>query len=154
MPEAGIPHNIPMRQEQASFRLLKQQWDDEDARRDELERRAKQLFLEEHAEQIFAPIEEFLKKLDKVLRGVGGSVDIHASWEQLDDRRLGRVARVTSPESKEQLSVDLIIEGARIFYRDASYQLSEGIEALIVAITRDVERFLQPRESQSLFLVG
>jgi hypothetical protein len=56
---------------------------------------------------------------------------------------------VTSTESKEQLSVDLTIEGARIFYRETSYQLSEGIEALIVAITRDVERFLQPREGQS-----
>jgi hypothetical protein len=138
-----------MSQEQAIFHVLKQQWDNEDARRDELEQRAKQLFLEEHAEQIFAPIEEFLKRLDKVLRGVGGSVDIDASWGQLGDRRLRRVARVTSTESNEELSVDLTIEGARISYREASYQLSEGIEALIVASTRDVERFLQPREGQS-----
>jgi hypothetical protein len=44
-----------MSQEHARIRHLKQQWDDEDAVRDELERQAQLLFLEEHANQLFAP---------------------------------------------------------------------------------------------------
>jgi hypothetical protein len=35
------------------IRNLKQRWDNEDAARDELEQRAKQIFLEERASQIF-----------------------------------------------------------------------------------------------------
>jgi hypothetical protein len=57
-----------MSHEHSRIRHLKQRWDDEDAVRDELERRAKQMFLEEQANQIFAPIEDYLTRLDKVLR--------------------------------------------------------------------------------------
>jgi hypothetical protein len=46
-----------MSQEHARIRRLKQQWDEEDAVRDELERRAKRKFLEEEANQLFAPID-------------------------------------------------------------------------------------------------
>jgi len=134
-----------MSQEHARIRHLKQQWDDEDSARDKLEQRAKQLFLEEHANQIFAPIEDYLTRLDKVLRAAGGSVEIDAMWEHLSDQRLRRVAKVTSTESTQQLPVDLTIQGASIFYRDTPYRFSHGIEALIVAITRDVEQFLKPR---------
>jgi hypothetical protein len=41
--------------DQEHARRLSQQWDDKDAERDERERRARQLFLEEHANQVFAP---------------------------------------------------------------------------------------------------
>jgi hypothetical protein len=133
-----------MSQERARIRHLKQQWDDEDAMRDERDRRAKQLFLEEHANLIFAPIEDYLTRLDKVLRAVGGSVEIDAMWEHLGDRRLRRVAKVTSTESTQQLPVDFTIQEATIFYRDTPYRFSHGIEALIFAITREVERVLQP----------
>jgi hypothetical protein len=105
-----------MSQEHARIGHLKQQWDDEDTERDELERRAKQLFLEEHANQIFAPIEDYLTRLDKVLRAVDGSVEIDAMWEHLGDRRLRRVAKVASTESTQQLLVDLTIQEATIFY--------------------------------------
>jgi hypothetical protein len=83
-----------MSEEHARIRHLKEQWDDEDAMRDERERRARQLVLEEHANQIFAPIEDFLARLDKVLRAVGGSVEIDARWEHLGDQKLRRVATV------------------------------------------------------------
>jgi hypothetical protein len=131
-----------MNQEHA--RRLNQQWDDKDAERDERERRARELFLEEHASQTFAPIEGFLTSLDKVLRAVGGSVEIDATWEHLGDRKLRRVAKVTFTEPKQQLHLDLIVQEATIFYHDTPYRFSHGIEALIFAITREVERFLKP----------
>ena len=58
-----------MNQEHA--RRLNQQWDAKDAERDEREQRARQLFLEEHANQIFATIEDFLTRLNQVLHAVG-----------------------------------------------------------------------------------
>ena len=134
-----------MNQEHERNRHLKQQWDDEDAKRDELEQRAKQLFLEEHANQIFAPIEDFLTRLNQVLRAVGGSVEINTIWEHLGDRKLRRIAKVTSTEPKRQLFVDLTVQEAIIFYNDTPYRFSRGIEALILAITRDIEQFLKPR---------
>ena len=132
-----------MNQEHA--RCLNQQWDAKDAERDEREQRARQLFLEEHANQTFAPIEDFLTRLDRVLRAAGGSVEIDAMWEHLGDRKLRRVAKVTSTESKQQLHVDLIIQEATVFYHDRPYRFSQGLEALISAITREVERFLKPQ---------
>ena len=132
-----------MNQEHA--RCLNQQWDAKDAERDEREQRARQLFLEEHANQTFAPIEDFLTRLDKVLRAAGGSIEIDAMWEHLGDRKLRRVAKVTSTKSKQQLPIDLTIQEATIFYHDTPYRFSHGIEALIFAITQDVERFLKPQ---------
>src|SRR5262245_36622469 len=41
----------------ALIRSLNHRWDDEDEARDELERRAKEMFLESEANQLFAPIE-------------------------------------------------------------------------------------------------
>jgi hypothetical protein len=130
--------------DQEHARRLNQQWDDKDAERDERERRARQLFLEEHANQIFAPIEDFLTRLDKVLRAAGGSVEIDATWEHLGDRKLRRVAKVTSTKPKQQLHLDLIVQEATIFYHDTPYRFSHGIEALILAITGEVEGFLKP----------
>jgi hypothetical protein len=46
-----------MSHERSGMRNLKQRWDDEDAVRDQQEQRAKQMFLEEQANKIFAPIE-------------------------------------------------------------------------------------------------
>src|SRR5258708_983181 len=107
-----------MTQEPVRISHLKQKWSDEDALRDERERRAKQLFLEEQADQMFAPIKDYLARLDKVLRITGGSVKIDERWEHLGDQRLRRVAKVTSTASRQQLPIDLIFQGASIFYRD------------------------------------
>ena len=138
-----------MNQEQdeyhALIRSLKQRWDDEDAARDELERRAKEIFLEDQANQIFAPIEHYLTRLDKVLHAVGASVQIDAVWQHLGDRRLGRAAKVTSSDPNRQHSLDFTIQGVSILFRDRSYSFSYGIRSLIRVITREVEQFLTPR---------
>jgi hypothetical protein len=77
----------------ASIRSLKQKWNEEDAARDKEEERAQQLFLEAEANQTFAPIEEFLIRLSKVLSAEGASVEID-TWQHLEDRRLRRIAKV------------------------------------------------------------
>ena len=126
-------------------RNLKQRWDDEDAGRDRLEQQTKQLFVEEQASQIFAPIEDYLKRLDKVLSGVHASVKIEANWEHLADQRLRRVVTVTSTEPRKQLPLIFTIDGASILYRDMPYRFSRGIETLVLVITSEVEEFLKPR---------
>jgi hypothetical protein len=125
-------------------RTLKQKWNDEDAARDKQEERAQQAFLEEEANKTFAPIEEFLIRLSKVLSAAGASMEIDTTWEHLGDRRLRRVAEIISPDSLHRLPLDFTINAASIFYRDKVYRLATGIEALIMAITADVERFLTP----------
>jgi hypothetical protein len=126
-------------------RSLKQRWDEEDAARDKLQRRAKELFLEEQGKQIFAPIEEYLTRVDNVLRGFGASVYINPTWEHLDDQRLRRVAKVRSTQPDQQLSLDFEIHGARIFHRDRSYQSSRDAETLVRVIAEQIEQLLKPR---------
>jgi hypothetical protein len=133
-----------MSQEHARIRHLKRRWDDDDAVRDERERQTQRLFLEEQANQLFAPIENFLTRLDKVLRTVNGSVEIDGMWEHLGEGRLRRIAKVTSAEPRQQLFFEFTIQGAKIFYRDTFYQFSHGREALIGSITREVEQFFKP----------
>src|SRR4030095_11762847 len=87
----------------SGVRNLKQRWEDEDAARDGLEQQKKQLFVEEKASQIFAPIEDYRRRLDKVLSSVHASVKIEATWEHLADRRLRRVVTVTATEPWKQL---------------------------------------------------
>ena len=130
--------------DQASIRSLKQRWIEKDAARDKLEARAKELFLEEQANEIFAPIEECLTRLDNVLRRFGGAVEIDHTWEHLGNQRLRRVAKVRSTQSDQQLSLDFNIHGARIFHRDKSYQFSRDTEALIRVIAGEVKQFLKP----------
>jgi hypothetical protein len=129
-----------------SIRNLKQSWDDKDATREKLEQREKQLFLEDQANQIFAPIEDYFTRLDQVLHRVRASAKIEAMWEHLVDQRLRRVATVTATDPWQQLRLDFTIQGASIMYRDKPYRLSREIEALILVITGEVERFLEPRE--------
>jgi hypothetical protein len=129
-----------------SIRNLKQSWDDKDATREKLEQREKQLFLEDQANQIFAPIEDYFTRLHKVLHRVRASAKIEAMWEHLVDQRLRRVATVTSTDPWHQLRLDFTIQGVSIMYRDKPYRLSREIEALILVITGEVERFLEPRE--------
>jgi hypothetical protein len=138
-----------MSDEHSRIRALKQQWDDEDAMRVEQEGRAKQIFLEEEANQTFAPIEDYLMRLGKVLSAAGASVEIGTTWEHLGDQRLRRVAKVTSTDPTQQLPLDFTIQAVSIFYRDKHYCFSSGIGALILAITSDVEKFLTPRRSQA-----
>jgi len=128
-----------------SIRNLKQSWDDKDATRKKLEQREKQLFLEDQANQIFAPIEHYLTRLDKVLHAVGASVQIDAVWQHLGDQRLGRAARVMSSDPNRQHSLDFTIQGVSVLFRDRPYSFSNGIKALLRAITHEVEQFLTPR---------
>jgi len=133
-----------MNDEPTSTRNLKQRWDEEDAARDKQEKRAQQAFLEAEANQTFAPIEEFLTRLSKVLSAAGALMDIDTTWEHLGERRLRRAATVISPDSLHRLPLDFTIHAASIFYCDKVYRLATGTEALILAITADVERFLTP----------
>ena len=78
-----------MNDEPASTRTLKQRWDEEDAVRDEQEKRAQQLFLEVEANQTFAPIEDFLIRLSKVLSAAAQPF-----------ARLGRFATLLVPKAE------------------------------------------------------
>ena len=131
-----------MNDEHSYIRTLKQRWDEEDVARDKQEERAQQIFLEEEANQTFAPIENYFTRLSKVLSAVGASVEIDTTWQHLGGRRLRRVAKVTSSTPVQQLSLDFTIQGVNIFYRDKIYRFASGIEALIRAITSEVEQFL------------
>jgi hypothetical protein len=126
-------------------RVLKQRWDEKDAARDKLEQRAKELSLEEQANEIFSPVQEHLTNLDNVLRGFSASVDINSQWEHLGEQRLRRLATVRSTEFEQQLSLAFNVHGVRIFYRDKSYQFSRDIEALKRVIAGEIEKFLKPR---------
>jgi hypothetical protein len=131
-----------MNDEHSRIRPLKQRWDDEDAARDKQEERAQQIFLEEEANQTFAPIEDYFIRLSKVLSAAGVSVEIDTTWQHLGDRRLRRVAKITSSNPLQQLSLDFTIQGVNIFYRNRRYSFPSGIEALIPVITSDVEQFI------------
>ena len=131
-----------MNDEHSYIRTLKQRWDEEDAARDKQEERAQQIFLEEEANQTFAPIENYFTRLSKVLSAAGASVEIDTTWQDLGDRRLRRVAKVDFSNPLQRLSLDFTIQGVNIFYRDKIYRFASGIEALIRAITSDVEQFL------------
>jgi hypothetical protein len=136
-----------MNDEHSRIRTLKQRWDDEVAARDKQEERAQQIFLEEEANQTFAPIEDYFTRLSKVLSGAGVSVEIDTTWHHLGDRRLRRVANVTSSNPLQQLSLDFTIQGVNIFYCDKTYRFASGIEALIRAITSEVEQFITPQRN-------
>ena len=133
-----------MSDEHSPIRALKQRWDEKDAARDKQEERAQQAFLEAEANHTFAPIENFLIRLSKVLSAAGASMEIDTTWEHLGERRLRRVAKVISPDSLHRLPLDFTISAASIFYCDKVYRFASGAEALILAITADVERFLTP----------
>jgi hypothetical protein len=129
----------------SAIRLLKQRWDDEDAERDSVEQRTQEIFLEGHANQVFAPIEDYLTRLDEVLRAVGASVEIDPMWKHLGEQKLRRTVRVKSTQPAQQLSLALTIRGASIWYHDRPYQFSQDTEALMRVITHEVEQFLKPR---------
>ena len=136
-----------MNDEPASARTLKQRWDEKDAARDKQEERAQQAFLEAEANHTFAPIEEFLMRLSKVLGAAGASVEIDTTWEHLGERRLRRVAEIISSDSLHRLPLDFTINAASIFYGDKVYRLATGIKALISVVTADVEQFLTPNRT-------
>jgi hypothetical protein len=121
----------------------------DDAARDKQEERAQQIFLEEEANQTFAPIDDFLARLRNLLSAAGASVEIDTTWEQLSDRRLRRVAKVISSNSQQHLPLDFTIQGVSIFYRNKVYRFTGGIRALIPAISTDVEQFLTPHRNRA-----
>jgi hypothetical protein len=122
---------------------VKRRWDESDAARDRLETRTKELFLEEQANEIFAPVQDCLTRLDIVLRRFNVSVEIDHTWERFDEQRLRRTAKVKSIQSDRQLSLDFNIHGARIFHLDKCYQFSREIETLVRVIVGEVEQFLK-----------
>jgi hypothetical protein len=131
-----------MTHEHSRLRNFQHWWYEEDAERDERERRAKQMLLEQEANQIFAPIENYLTYLDKVLRAAGASVEVDGKWEHIGDQKLRRVANVRFNKSAQQLPLDLTVQGVTILYREKPYRFVRGIEALIAAITSELEQFL------------
>ena len=54
------------------------------------------------------------------------------------------MAKIISSNPAQELPLDFTIQAASIFYCEKIYRLTAGIEALILAITADVQRFLAP----------
>jgi hypothetical protein len=131
------------------IRTLKEKWAEEDAARDKREERAQQSFLEAEANQTFAPIEDFLVRLNEVLTSAGASVEIDRTWQRLDDRKLRRVAKVVSSTPLQRLPLDFTIHGVSIIYHDKVFRFDSGIAALILAITSEVEQFLTPNRKSA-----
>jgi hypothetical protein len=134
--------SIRMGDEHSPIRDLKHRWDEEDKTRDELERQARRAFFKQEANELFAPLENYLTRLDKVFREANAALEIDPTWEHLDERKLRRTAKVILRETAEHLSLDLTIEGVTIFYRNRPYRFTRAIEALIPVITSDVEQFI------------
>jgi hypothetical protein len=126
--------SIPMDDEHSPIPDLKHRWDEEDKTRDEPERQAQRAFLEQEANELFAPLENYLTRLDKVLHQANAAVEIDPTWEHLDERKLRRTAKIILRETAQQLPLDLTIEGVTIFYRDKPYRFTRAIEALIPVI--------------------
>ena len=98
--------------------------------------------MEQEANGLFAPLENCLTRLDKVLHQANAAVEIDPTWEHLDERKLRRTAKVILRETAQHLPLDLTIEGVTIFYRNRPYRFTRAIEALIPVITSDVEQFI------------
>jgi hypothetical protein len=143
-------YDTAMSHEHSHIQRLKHRWDQEDAERDELEEQARRKFLEQEANQIFSPIENYLTKLAEVLRTAGASVEVDARWEHLGDQRLRRIAKVSSSESAQQLPLDFTIQRASIFYREKRYHFLGEIDALMPVITSDVEQFFTLLRNQAV----
>jgi hypothetical protein len=143
-------YDTAMSHEHSHIQRLKHRWDQEDAERDELEEQARRKFLEQEANQIFSPIENYLTKLAEVLRTAGASVEVDARWEHLGDRKLRRIAKVSSSESAQQLPLDFTIQGASIFYGDKRFHFLREIDALMPVITSDVEQFFTLLRNQAV----
>jgi hypothetical protein len=139
-----------MSHEHSHIQRLKHRWDQEDAERDELEEQVRRKFLEQEANQIFSPIENYLTKLAEVLRTAGASVEVDARWEHLGDQKLRRIAKVSSSEPAQQLPLDFTIQGASIFYGDKRYHFLREIDALMPVITSDVEQFFTLLRNQAV----
>jgi hypothetical protein len=131
-----------MGHEHSHIRWLQHRWNEEDAEHHKMERRARQMFLEREATELFTPIQKHLTRLDNVLRAAGVAVEIDPNWERVDDQKLRRTANVRSNTSGQELPLELTIHGATIFYRDKPYRFIRGIDALIPVITSEVEQFL------------
>src|SRR5262249_10728041 len=64
---------------------LMHRWDEEDATRDVKEAQAKRAFLEQEANQLFTPLEDYLTKLGRVLHAANASVEVDPTWEHLGE---------------------------------------------------------------------
>ena len=56
-------------------------------------------FLEQEANELFAPLENYLTKLEKVLHQANAAVEIDPTWEHLEERKLRRTAKVILRET-------------------------------------------------------
>jgi hypothetical protein len=134
--------SIPMGEEHSGICDLKHRWDEEDKTRDELERHSQRAFLEQEANGLFAPLENYLTRLDKVLHQANAAVEIDPTCEHLDERKLRRTAKVILRETAQHLPLDLTIEGVTIFYRNRPYRFTRAIEELIPLLNSDIEQFI------------
>src|SRR4029077_2759348 len=92
--------SILMGDEHSGIRDLRHRWDEEDKTRDELERQAKRAFLEQEANELFAPLENYLTRLDKVLHQANAAVEIDPTWEHLQ-----HVPTAVNRDSQDTLEV-------------------------------------------------
>jgi hypothetical protein len=93
-------------------------------------------------------MENYFTRLSKVLSAAGVSVEIDTTWQPLGDRRLRRVAKVLSSNPLQQLSLDFTIHAVNIIYRDKNHRFASGIEALIRAITSELEQFITAQRNR------
>jgi hypothetical protein len=100
------------------------------------------LFLEQEANELFAPVENHLTRLGRILHEANAVVEINPTWEHFGEQKLRRAARVIFGGAAEFLPLYFTIERVIIFYRDRHYRFTSGIEALIPVITSDVEQFI------------
>ncbi len=131
-----------MSDEVSRIRQITHRWDEEDTARDEREEQAKRAFLEQEANQLFAPVENYLTRLARVLHAADALLEIDPAWEHLGERKLHRVGKVLIGQSGQPLLLDFTVEGATIFYCNRAYRFTGGVEALIPVITSDVEQFI------------
>jgi hypothetical protein len=107
--------SISINDEDSPGRHLKRRWDEEDAARDERERQAKRAFLEQEANELFAPVENHLTRLGRVLHAANAVVEVNPTWEHLGEQKLRRTAKVIFRGTAEYLPLDFTIEGVTIF---------------------------------------
>jgi hypothetical protein len=134
-----------MIEEHSRIRHLRHRWDEEDAIRDALERQAKRAFWEEEANELFAPVENHLRRLGTVIYAANATLEVDPTWEHLGEQKLRRTAKVMFIETAEYLPLYFTIERVTIFYGGRHYRFTSGIETLIPVITSDVEQFITPQ---------
>ena len=77
--------------------------------------------LESEANSIFAPVEEWLTRMNNALQQVGAAIDVSPTWEPDSEQKLSRTITVTSSEPLRTHRLVLTVQGTRISVDDKSY---------------------------------